>query len=120
MAYDHAGLAEAVPLDTVANDAVSFVVNPAGKKTYVRFIIFHNVNTTTETVTGYIVKNSGGSEGADSETTNRFYKEDLTAGSSRIWEFPIPGVILTETNDTIQGACTTQHKVLAWSYGGQE
>lgn len=120
MAFDYKILAEAVHLDVISTDAVSFVINPVGKITYVREIIIHNVNTTIETVTLYNVKNSGGSEGADSDTTNRFYKEDLMGGSTRILEFPTPGVMLIAENDTLQGACTTHEKVLVWAYGGQE
>lgn len=120
MAFAYKKLAEAVHLDVVATDAVTLVANPSGKTTYIRSIILHNINTTTETVTLYIVPDSGASEGADSDTTNRFYKEDLLAGATRIIEFPIPGIVLTDENDTLQGACTTHEKVLAWVYGGQE
>lgn len=120
MAFAYAKLAEAVHLDVVATDAVTIVANPVSTTTYIRCIIIHNVNTTTEAVTLYLVPDSAGSEGADSETTNRFYKEDLPAGSTRILEFPVPGLVLTDQNDTLQGACTTHEKVLVWVYGGQE
>jgi hypothetical protein len=120
MAFAYKKLTEAVHLDVTGTDAVTLVANPSGKTTYIRCIILHNVNTTTETVTLYIVADSAGSEGEDSDTTNRFYKEDILAGSTRIIEFPIPGIVLTDQNDTLQGACTTHEKVLAWVYGGEE
>ena len=120
MAFAYSKLAEAVHLDVTGTDAVTIVANPAGKTTYIRSIIIHNVNTTAETITLYLVPDNATSEGEDSETTNRFYKEDLPAGSTRILEFPIPGLVLTDENDTLQGACTVHEKVLVWVYGGQE
>jgi len=120
MAFGYLRLADAVHLDVTGTDAVTIYANPSGKTTYIRSIIIHNVNTTTETVTLYIVADNASSEGADSDTTNRFYKEDLPAGSTRILEFPAPGIMLVDQNDTLQGACTTHEKVLVWAYGGQE
>jgi|WetSurSiteA1Bulk_404760.scaffolds.fasta_scaffold08911_4 hypothetical protein len=120
MAFDYSRLAEGVKLAPTASGAVACVTNPSTTTTYIRMIVVHNVNSTTETVSLYNVPDSGGSVGTASDTTNRFYKEDLPAGATRILEFQAPGIVLIDTNDTIQGVCSVYEKVLVWAYGGAE
>jgi len=117
MAFNYAKLAEAELLD---NSGVTIFTNPASITTYIRSIIFHNINTIAETVSLYNVPDSAGSAGTLSDTANRIYKEELEAGDTRLLEFPAPGLILTDENDTIQGLCTVDDKVIVYMYGGQE
>jgi hypothetical protein len=117
MAFNYAKLAEAELLDS---SGVTIFTNPVSTTTYIRSIILHNVNTIVETVSLYNVPDSTGSAGTLSDTTNRIYKEELEAGDTRILEFPTPGLVLTDANDTIQGLCTVNNKVIVYMYGGQE
>jgi hypothetical protein len=117
MSFAYAKLSEAVLLTSAGNTTFT---NPTSTTSYIRMIIIHNVNTSAETVSLYNVPDSGGSAGTLSDTENRFYKESLDAGATRIIEFPAPGLVLTDENDTIQGSCTVDSKVIIWAYGGQE
>jgi hypothetical protein len=116
MAYDHARLAEAIALQSSATD----IIDSASGTKYPRVLLIHNVNTIAETVSLYLVPDSGGSKGSASDTTNRFYYEVLAGGATRFVEVPPPGLMLVDNHDSIQGKCTINSKVLVWAYGGQE
>ena len=116
MAFAYGKLAEAVALQAAGSD----IIDSASGTKYIRSIVLHNVNTTAEVVSLYLVPDSAGSKGALSDTTNRFYYESLPAGSTRIIEITPPGLMLVDNHDSIQGKTTVNSKTLVWVYGGSE
>jgi len=115
MAFAYTRLAQT----TIPAAAGALITNAVGKTTYVRLIIIHNANTTTEVVILWNVPDNAAAVGTAADT-NQFYKESLTTLETRIIEFPAPGLMLTDTNDTIQGDTTTASKVTFSAYGGLE
>ena len=119
MPYDYARLREIAYL---ASSAAAIVTNGAGAKTYVKKIILHNTNTTTETVRIYTVPDSGGAVGTAS-AANLWFLQTLAPNETAIITLAgagDPGILLTDTNDTIQAFSTTASKVTVQVYGGAE
>ena len=106
-------------ITTIANSVGAVFTNPASQITYIRNIILHNANTATEVVTLWNVPDSGGSAGTAGDT-NKFFKKTLAVDETVILEFPAPGIVLENTNDTIQADCDTASKVTIQMYGGKE
>lgn len=102
----------------IAAAAASVYANPASTVTCVRQIILHNNNTTAETVLLYNVPDSTGSAGTASDA-NKFYEDAIIADDTIILDFGIPGIIMEDTNDTIQATTTTASKVTIQIYGSQ-
>ncbi len=67
----------------------------------------------------YNVPDSTGSVGT-AGITNQFYKQEVAADSTVILEFAVPGIMLEDTNDTIQASTTTASKVTIQITGGTE
>ena len=108
------------PITTIASSTPAAVyTNPASTTTYVRTIVIHNTNTTSETVTLYNVPDNAGAVGT-SGATNQFYKQSVEANSTVILEFAVPGIMLTDANDTLQASTTTASKVTIQITGGTE
>tara|TARA_R110000822_G_scaffold129122_2_gene265098 strand:- start:501 stop:851 length:351 start_codon:yes stop_codon:yes gene_type:complete len=116
MAFTYSQL---TPITTIANSAGVAYTNPASKTTYVRTIVIHNTHTSAETVTLYNVPDSTGSVGT-AGVTNQFYKQEVAADSTVLLEFAVPGIMLTDTNDTLQASTTTVNKVTIQITGGTE
>lgn len=116
MAFEYKRLTE---ITTLGSTASSVLANPSGKTSYIRLIIIHNTNTSTETVELYCVPDSSGSVGTAGDS-NKFFKKDLQANETYIIELAVPGIVLEDTNDTIQGKSTTAGEVTIQIYGGQE
>lgn len=116
MAFAYGKLTE---ITTLPNSAGAVLTNAASTTTYIRGIMLHNGNTTAETVILYKVPDSTGSVGT-AATTNEIYKEVISPGATTILEFPVPGIILTDENDTIQGTTTTASKVTIQFIGATE
>lgn len=116
MAFDYLRIAEITQL---GNSAGTLYANPSSKKTYLRLIVLHNTNTTSETVRLYIVPDSSGSEGTAGDA-NKFYQGIIAPNDTVVLEFPAVGLMLVDVNDTIQGYSTTASKVSVQIYGGQE
>lgn len=116
MAFAYANL---IPITTLPNSAGAVYTNPASKTSYVRSIVLHNANTTAETVKLYLVPDSTGAVGT-AGVTNKIFEEEMAAGATTIIEFPAPGLMLTDENDTIQGVTTTASKVTITATGGAE
>lgn len=116
MAFDYLRIQEIAQL---GNSAGTLYANPSSKKTYIRLIVLHNTNTTSETVRLYLVPDSSGSEGSAGDA-NKFYQGTISPNDTVIMEFPTVGLMLIDTNDTIQGYSTTASKVTCQIYGGQE
>lgn len=111
MAFAYARLKEIAYLP---GSAAAQITNSSGK-TFVRLIILHNTHTSALSVTLYNVPN-GDSAGA----ANQFFKESIGADDTVMLEFPVPGLVLSDASDTIQGLCGTADKVTIQAYGGTE
>lgn len=116
MAFAYARVLE---ITTIPATAGAVYTNAASTTTYIRGIILHNGNTTAETVILYNVPDSTGAVGT-AATTNEFYYEIMPAYSTTILDFPVPGIMLTATNDTIQADTTTASKVTIQLLGATE
>lgn len=88
---------------------------PANKTTYIRMIHIHNANTTIETVKLWKIP-----DGSSAGDTTEIYREDIEAYGTRVIEYPIPGLILIDSGETIKGITTTASKVTVEITGGQE
>jgi len=102
----------------VASSASSLYANPASTKSFVKGILLHNTNTTVETVTLHWVPDSGGSVGTASNAT-RFATVQLAANETLFFEIPF-ALVMTDTNETIQGVTTTGSKVTCAIIGDQQ
>lgn len=108
-----------VEITTLPNSAGAVFANPAGQKTYIRLVVLHNSNSTAEAVKLYNVPDNAGAVGT-AGATNEFYSRSMAAGETVTMEFAIPGLVLEDENDTIQGVTTTASKVTIQAYGGKE
>jgi hypothetical protein len=116
MAFTYSRLTE---ISQIAASAASVYANPSSKTTYIRSITLHNANSSAETVVLYNVPDSSGSAGT-AAIGNQFYKASVAAESTVIIEFATPGIILEDTNDTIQASTTTANKVTIQIMGATE
>ena len=97
-------------IDYIASTAGSVYTNPAATTTYVKTLLIHNTNTTTEAIVINRVPNSGGSLGT-AAASNRMYNFNLVANDTIELKFEGPGQILTAQNDAIFAVTTTASKV---------
>jgi len=93
----------------IAAAVASILTCPASTKLYVKGILLHNTNSTTETVEIYLVPNSGGSLGT-AAAANRIIRVALAADETQFFEMPAT-LVLDATNDSIQAVTTTAAKV---------
>lgn len=116
MAFAYARLTE---INYIADAAAAEYTNPASTTTYVRSIILHNTHSSDLAVTLYNVPDNSEAVGT-AAVANQFYKETIAANDTLMLEFPAPGLVLTDTNDTIQAVCGTADKVTIQIFGGTE
>ncbi len=102
--------ARLIEITTLPSTVGIMFTQPSGQKSYIRNIILHNTNTTTETVKLYKVPNNGNAVGTAADINN-FYQDNLLANQTQIIDFSIPGLMLIDLNETIQGVTTTASKV---------
>ena len=107
------------PITTIASSVGAVYTNPSSKTSYIRSIVIHNTNTTAETVALHNVPDNSGSVGT-AAATNQFYKTSVAADTTIIIEFPVPGISLSDVNDTIQASTTTASKVTIQISGATE
>lgn len=115
MALQHTKLAD---IQTLPATAGSIYANPASTKTYIRGLVLHNTNTSTEAVELYNVPDSSSSVGT-AAATNRFLKVNLAADETLFVDLVYP-VILTDTNDAVFGKATTVSKVTVQLLGDKD
>lgn len=101
----------------IANSVASIYANPSSTTSFVRGLILHNTNTTTETVTVHWVPDSTGSVGTASNAT-RFMKIQLIADETFVLELPF-ALVMKDTNESIQAVTTTASKVTCAVIGDQ-
>ena len=106
-------------ITTLPVAAASVYANPAATTTYIRGIILNNGNTVAEAVKLYNVPDNAGAVGT-AAVTNEIYSENMAVGVTTILEFEIPGIMLTDTNDSIQGVSTNANKVTIQILGATE
>lgn len=116
MAFDYARLAQ---ITTIPSTVGSVYANPSSKKSYIRLIQLFNSNTSEETVKLYNVPDSTGSVGT-AAANNQFYEVAVKPKETVLIEYNAPGLILTDTNDTIQAVTTTASTVTIEIIGGLE
>lgn len=92
--------------------------NPAGKKTYIRGLHLFNGNASIETVKLYNVPDAAGAVGA-AGATNQFREYAMASKEELITDWPYP-VVLSDTNDSLQGSAATAGKVTVQILGDQE
>lgn len=102
----------------VSNSAASLYANPSSTKTYIRGIILFNGNTTVETVVLYNVPDAAAALGT-AGVSNKFMSVSLVGDETLMIAFPYP-IVLTDTNDSIQGSTTTASKVTCQLLGDKE
>jgi hypothetical protein len=116
MSFDYGRLKE---ISTIADTAASVYSNPVSTKSYVRLIVLHNTNTTSETVVLYNVPDNAEAVGTAADT-NKFFDIAIEADGTYIVDLGTPGLILEDTNDSIQAVTTTASKVTIQIMGGTE
>ena len=102
----------------VPSAVAAIYTNPASTKSFVRGLILHNTNTTTETVTVHWVPDSAGAVGTAGNAT-RFVNVLLVSNETLIVEVPFSLVMLDE-NETIQAVTTTASKVTVAVVGDKD
>lgn len=102
----------------ISDSAASILTNASGDKTYVRSLVLHNANSTTEIVQLYNVPDSTGSLGTAGDA-NRFFKKDIAADETLFIDLEYP-IVLTDENDSIQAVTTTASKVTVQLMGDKD
>ena len=85
----------------VPNALASVLTNPANTKSYIRSIILHDGGGVGATVDIHLVPNNAGAIGT-ANGTNRIRQVAVGANATVEYEWPAPGLVLEEENDTIQ------------------
>jgi len=116
MALNRAKLAD---IAEIASSAGALITNAASVKTWIRGITLHNHTAGAIDVTLYNVPDSGGSVGT-AATGNQFFKKSLAADETHYIDLPGPGIVLSDTNDTIQGLASSATSVTAMFHGDNE
>jgi len=115
MALQRAKLSD---IQSIASSAGSIYANPASTKTFLRGLMLHNTNTTTEVVKLYVVPDSTGSVGT-AASSHLVLNISLPANDTLLVEFPYP-LVLTDTNDSVQAMTTTASKVTVMLFGDKD
>jgi len=93
-------------------DSVAAVYTAGTADAYVKTIILHNTNTTTENVLLYYVPN-GDSAGA----ANLLYNIAIVANDTIFLDYPTAGLVLSTAGDAIEAVTDTASKVTIQIYG---
>ena len=102
----------------IADSAGAVFTNPASTKSYVRLIVIHNTNTSTEIIELWNVPDdSGVGTAADA---NKMNKISVLTNDTVNLEFSGPGLVLVDENDSIQAKTTTASKVTIQIHGAKE
>lgn len=110
--------AKLADIQYLPSTAGSLFANPASTKTFIRGMLLHNTNTTAETVKIYGVPDSTGAVGT-ATSAHLILNISLVANDTLLVEFPYP-IVLTDTNDSVQGVTTTASKVTALLFGDKD
>ena len=116
MAITRGRLAE---IQTIPSTVGSIYSNPASTKTFVSGLTLHNTAATAELVLIYNVPDSSGSVGT-AAAGNRILRVNLDSGATVTYPFPGDGIILEDTNDSIQAVTTTASVVTIMLHGTKD
>lgn len=116
MAIVHGKLAD---ITTLPSTVGSVYANPAATKTFMAGFTIFNSGASTETVRFYCVPDSSGSLGT-AAATKQFLEISLASKETFIYEAPGDGIVLTDTNDSIQAVTTTAGTVTFIPHGLKE
>ena len=115
--FEYRQLTEIQIIDSTSSEV--FVNNPV-KKSYVRnIILFNGDSTAVVNVKLYKVKNVAGVVDTV-DPSNQMYDADLNPGDRVSIEYPIPGSILDELNDSIQAVADVSNVVTIEIIGADE
>ena len=117
MAFDYDVLVEISTLDSSIQTIFTQTPDPA--KSFIRTIILHNSNISSERVQIYKVPVTSGMIGS-ADDTNKFIDTTLEPGATMLFEFASPGIIIKNENDTIQAIATSSGTITIQVYGGVE
>lgn len=118
MAYTHGRLVSS-GITTISDSVGAVVTNDSGETTYIRLIVIHNTNTTAETVLLHYVPDNAAAVGTAADA-NKIWEKSVTADETIYIEFPAQGIVMSDTNDTIQAVTDTASKVTIMAFGGTE
>ena len=103
----------------LGSSAAAVITNAASQKCYIRGItLFNTSSSTPQTVKLYMVPDSSGSVGTAADA-NQFFEQVLPAKDSFFLKFPYP-VVLTDTNDTLQGSASNASTVTIIVHGDRD
>ena len=97
-------------ITTIADSAAAVYTNPASTTSYAVSMKLHNTNTTAESVKIWLVPDNAGSVGTAADA-NEIWADDLAANESLELDWGKIGLVLSDTNDTIQMETDTASKV---------
>lgn len=115
MAMERGKLAD---IQTLSDSTASIYTNPAATKTYVRGLVLHNTNSSSEEIVLYNVPDSAGSVGT-AAAGNQFFKRELAAGESVFIDLEYP-IVLTDENDSLQAVADTASVVTVQVLGDKD
>ena len=106
-------------IQTIPSTVGSVYSNPSSTKTFVSGFTLHNTAGTAELVLLYNVPDSGGSLGT-AAAGNRILRVSLDSGASVTYSYPGDGIVLEDTNDSIQAVTTTASVVTIMIHGTKD
>lgn len=115
MALQRAKLAD---IQYLASTAGSIYANPASTTTFLRGLLLHNTNTTTEVVKLYVVPDSSLALGT-AAASHLVLNISLAANDTLLVEFPYP-MVLTDENDSVQAVASSASKVTVLLFGDKD
>ena len=104
---------------SVASTNGRLVQGEEGYQKFIKLIILHNINTTTETIELFYVPTDA-SVAAETRDSHKIWQLELSADETMMLEMPVPGIILDEADCYLKGKSTTTDKVSIQIYGGVE
>jgi hypothetical protein len=103
-------------IQTLPATVGSIYANPASTKTFISGFTLFNSHSAAETVKLHNVPDSGGSLGT-AAASNQFLDVVIAAQETLIYEAPSDGIVLEDTNDSIQGVTTGANRVTVIIHG---
>ena len=96
--------------DSVASNTNGILYENGLYTSFIRFILLHNYESTTSTVSLYRVP-AGSSVVGVTADIDRFWKGDIESNSTISIEIPTPGIILDTYKDSIKGKSSPDDSV---------
>ncbi len=116
MAFAYKQLTE---MTTIGSSASALYTNPSSTITYAKNLIIHNTSAADVNVRLYMVPDNGGAVGT-AANGNQFFEKDLVENETITIEFPPPGIVMEDANDTIQAVAGTAGVITIMIAGATE